>query len=117
MTDLVAAVKVRGDVDAPEKIRKTVQNLGLEKSNQIGLYEDNESVRGMLKKAKDFIAYGEISEEVVEQLEERYGKSEAGEVIDARPPSKGFRSAKKNVNQGGSLGNHGNIDDLIKRMV
>lgn len=114
---MIAAIKVRGNVDVPKPIKDTMTNLGLKNRNQIRLYEDTESIRGMLNKAKDYIAYGEVSEETVEKLEERYGNAEVGETISARPPSKGFKNTRKNVNQGGSLGKHENIDELIERMV
>ena len=114
---MIAAVKVRGNVDVAKPIKDTMRNLGLDKRNQIGLYEDSDSLRGMLDKAKDYIAYGQVSEETVEMLEDRYGDAESGNTISAKPPKKGFRNTRKNVNQGGSLGNHENIDDLIQRMV
>lgn len=114
---MIAAVKIRGNVDVPQPVKDTMTNLGLRNRNEIRLYEDTESVRGMLNKAKDYIAYGEISEETVEMLEERYNNVETGNTISAKPPSKGFKNTRRNVNQGGSLGNHGEIDDLIQRMV
>ncbi len=114
---MIAAVKVRGNVDVPQPVKDTMTNLGLKNRNEIRLYEDTESVRGMLNKAKDYIAYGEISEESVELLEERYDGVEVGNTISAKPPRKGFKNTRRNVNQGGSLGNHGEINDLIQRMV
>lgn len=115
---MIAAVKVRGNVDAPKPIRDTMENLGLENRNQIVIFEENDSVEGMMNKVKDFITYGEISEEVIEQLEERYNlEVENGTVIDARPPSKGYKSTKKGVNQGGSLGKRSSIDSLVERMA
>lgn len=114
---MIAAVKVRGNVDAPQPVIDTLENLGLEKKNQIGIYEDTESIRGMLNKAKDFITYGEVDEETLEELQERYGEIEPGTVIDARPPSKGFKDTRKNVNQGGSLGERNSIDDLLLRQA
>lgn len=114
---MIAAVKIRGNVDVPQPVKDTMTNLGLKNRNEIRLYEDTESVKGMLNKAKDYIAYGEVSEETVEMLEDRYGSAEVGNTINAKPPRKGFKNTKRNVKQGGSLGNHGEIDDLIQRMV
>ena len=85
---MIAAVKVRGNVDVAKPIKDTMKNLGLDKRNQIGLYEDSDSLRGMLDKAKDYIAYGEVSEETVVMLEDRYGDAEAGNTISAKPPKK-----------------------------
>ncbi|MFP4038641.1 MAG: uL30 family ribosomal protein [Candidatus Nanohaloarchaea archaeon] len=114
---MIAAVKVRGSVDAPHTIEDTMQNLGLENRNQIVFYEENDSIKGMMNKAKDFITYGEVSDDIIEEVEERYEEVESGTVIDARPPSKGFRNTKKGVNQSGSLGKRDSIDSLLKRMI
>lgn len=114
---MIAAVKVRGNVDVPKPIEDTMTNLGLKKRNQIVFFEESESVEGMMNKAKDFITYGEVSDEVIEEVEERYQEVESGTVISARPPSKGFRDTKRGYNQGGSLGKRESVDSLIKRMV
>jgi large subunit ribosomal protein L30 len=114
---MIAAVKVRGNVDVPQPVKDTMTNLGLKNRNQIVFYEDSDSVRGMMNKAKDYITYGEVSEEVIEKVKERYEKVESGKVISARPPSKGFRDTRRGFNQGGSLGERKSLDSLIERMV
>jgi ribosomal protein L30/L7E len=114
---MIAAVKIRGNVDVPQPVEDTMTNLGLKKRNQIVFYEDSESIRGMMNKAKDFITYGEVSDEVIEKVEERYQEVESGTVVSARPPSKGFRDTKRGFNQGGSLGKRKSVDSLIERMV
>jgi len=118
MTEMIAAVKVRGNVDVPKPVKDTMTNLGLKNRNQIVVYEKDGSVEGMMNKAKDYITYGEVSDEVIEMLEERYEEDvEHGTVIAARSPSKGFKSTKKGFKQGGSLGKRPSVDSLIKRMV
>jgi len=117
MADMIAAVKIRGNVDVPKPVQDTMTNLGLENRNQIVLYEDDDSIKGMMNKAKDYITYGEVSDEVVEMLEERYEEVGHGTVISATPPSKGFKSTKKGFSQGGSLGKRPSVDSLIKRMI
>ena len=116
---MIAAVKVRGNVDVPQPVKDTMTNLGLKKKNQVVLYEENDSILGMMNKAKDYITYGEVSDEVVKALEEKYGEASHGKVYSLSPPSKGFKGTKRHVNQGGSLGKRGTgeLDDLVKRMV
>lgn len=115
---MLAAVKIRGDVDAREKVSRTLKDLGLEKKNQVTVYEDSDSVRGMLKVVKDYVTYGEVDEETVERLEERTGEEiENGTTINLSPPSGGFKNTKKNSGQGGSLGERSDIDDLVAKMV
>jgi len=49
---MIAAVRVRSEIDAREKATKTLQNLGLEKNNQCVVYEESDSVKGMLETVK-----------------------------------------------------------------
>ncbi len=115
---MIAAVRVRGDIDASQNISRTLYDLQLRKKNQCVLLEENDAMRGMLRKAKDYIAYGDVDDETIEKLEERKGsKVEAGDVIDLAPPSKGFRDTRKQVGQGGSLGKRGDMNHLVQRMV
>ena len=115
---MIAAVKVRGSVDANKKARTTMENLNLDKKNTLVVYEDSDSIRGMFSRAKDYITYGELSEETVEALEEKKGEEvESGDSFSMTPPSGGFKNTKKQVGQGGSLGKRDNLDKLVQRMV
>lgn len=115
---MIAAIKVRGEIDAGRKVSKTFETLSLEKKHQLVLVEDNDSMRGMLNKVKDYIAYGDISDETLEALEEETGRDlEAGDTVSLTPPSGGFRSTKENFEAGGSLGDHKNLDELVKNMM
>ncbi|MFB6241933.1 MAG: uL30 family ribosomal protein [Candidatus Nanosalina sp.] len=111
---MLAAVRVRGQVDVTDKISATLDSLGLRKKNQVVLIEeDNEAHKGMLNKAKDYIAYGEVSEEVAEKLQE---KSEDG-AASLTPPSGGFKDTRKNVAEGGALGKRKDMDKLVQKML
>ena len=116
---MIAAVKVRGDVDASEKISATLESLGLVKKNQVVFAEeDDESVKGMMKKAKDYIAYGTVSDDVVEEIEEAKDvEVDVGTRVSMTPPSGGFKSTKKNFNDGGALGERPNMDELLQNMI
>lgn len=115
---MIAAVRVRGPVDVPPKAATTMENLNLTKKHQIVVFEESDSIKGMMNIAKDFIAFGEISDETIEALEEKKGSEiESGDVFDCRPPKKGFKNTRMQYGQGGTLGNHEEIDDLVMRMV
>lgn len=116
---MIAAVRIRGDVDVAHNISRTLQDLKLTKRNQLVVFEENDAVLGMMNKAKDFITYGEVSEETLEALAERAGKDtlESGDTINLHPPSGGFEGTKKQVGQGGSLGKRDNLDELVQKMV
>ena len=113
---MIAAVKVRSSIDAPEEARKAMETLGLEKPNQVVFFEEDEAIIGNMEKAKDFITFGEASEEVIEEFEDRYSDVEHGTTVDARPPSGGYSDTKRGVNQGGSLGRRKSMDSLLERM-
>lgn len=115
---MIAAVKVRGDVDASRKASETLKHLNLTKKNRVVVYEDSDSVRGMLNHAKDYIAYGELSDELLEKLEEKKGEDlESGDIFDLNPPTGGYKSTKRQAGQGGALGRRENLDELVGRMV
>lgn len=115
---MIAAVRVRGDIDASQNVSRTLHDLKLRKKNQCVLLEERDAMMGMLAKAKDYIAYGDIDDETLEKLEERKGDDVGvGDVIDLAPPTKGFRDTRKQVGQGGSLGKRGDMDKMIARMV
>lgn len=115
---MLAAVRVRGQVDINEDIEYTLDNLNLDKKNKISVFEDTPANEGMMNKVKDFITFGEISEETVEKLEEEKGEDlESGDSFSMHPPKKGFRDTRKQVGQGGALGKRDDIDELISRMV
>lgn len=115
---MIAAVKVRGSIDARQKTQRTLEDLSLEDRHEVVVFEDSDSIRGMLNIAKDYITFGEISDETVEALEERKGEElESGDTVNLAPPSGGFRDTKKQVGQGGSLGEREDLDELVQKMV
>ncbi len=112
---MIAAVRIRGQVDVPDKINATLQTLGLTKKNQVVLVEDdNDAHQGMLKKAKDYLAYGEVNDDTVEKIREKTGE---GNIASLAPPSGGFKDTRRNVNEGGALGKRGDMDELLQKML
>ncbi|PSH01039.1 MAG: hypothetical protein BRC30_00375 [Nanohaloarchaea archaeon SW_7_46_7] len=115
---MIVAVQIRGRVDARDKAKKALDHLGLQNRNQAVLLEDNDAIRGQLSVAKDYITYGTVSDETVENLEEASDTSlETGETVNLTPPSGGFKDTRQQVGQGGSLGERNNMDGLVNKMV
>jgi ribosomal protein L30/L7E len=106
MSKLVA-VKIRGSIDSRASIQKTLDSLKLGNKNNVVVLEDTDSNRGMLRKAKDYIAYGEVEDDVAEKVEES----------NLTPPSGGFKSTKRQYHQGGSLGQRGDMESLLEKML
>ncbi|PIN87412.1 50S ribosomal protein L30 [Candidatus Woesearchaeota archaeon CG10_big_fil_rev_8_21_14_0_10_32_24] len=138
----IAIVLVRGLVDVSAQVKDTLQMLHLTRKNHCVVIVDNPVNRGMIKKVKDYIAYGEISEETYNKLVEKRGTEFQGREQDGKkkysykfleingkkykpyfrlnPPRKGFgrKGIKVAFKAGGSLGNRGNkMNDLIERML
>ena len=63
-----AVVLIRGLIGINKDIKKTLYLLKLRKKHVCIVIENNESNRGMLKKAKDYITYGEIDEKTLKEL-------------------------------------------------
>jgi large subunit ribosomal protein L30 len=114
---MIAAVRVRGLTGVKHDIKDTMSYLNLHRKNYCVILEKKPNVIGMLKKAKDFLTWGEVSKEVIELLKKR---DEGKKFFRLNSPRKGFgrKGIKTPFGIGGALGYRGeNIDDLIKRMV
>jgi len=114
---MIAAVRLRGPVDVDQQTEDTLSNLNLHKTNQLVVFEESRSIRGMMNHAKDFITFGEVTEETVEMIEEEEGSFESGDSFDTRPPRKGYEDTRSQVGQGGSLGEREDMDELVRRML
>ena len=72
---LYSVVRVRGSINVKPDIKKTLQMLRLTRVNHCVLINGkNESYRGMLNKAKDYITWGEIDKETLIELIKTRGR-------------------------------------------
>jgi len=117
----IAAIRLRGKFNVRKEIEDTLCLLGLKRKNTCVILEPTKQNLGMLRKAKDYITYGEISEEVLKKLLEKKKPQKQTEkkIIFRLPnPRKGFKSIKKGFNQGGDLGYRGDkINELLERII
>ena len=113
---MICIIRIRRGVPTPA-VRKTLELLRLSKANTASLAVDSPQLRGMLVVCRDFVSWGQISDAMVKRLEEKKGKSE-GKVrsFHLRPPTKGYRSIKRPY-PSGSIGDRGDIEPLLKRMI
>ena len=120
----------------PEKQAKLRKERKIDLDEIKVLIEDNKVNRGMLKRVKDFVAYGEISDEVLGKLIEARGKPvdkskkvdlEKAKALDYKganmksffrlhPPRKGIK-AKVHYPKGVLGNNKEGINKLIERML
>jgi large subunit ribosomal protein L30 len=62
------AVRVRGHTGVRGEIADTMSHLRLHKVNHAVVVPKNDSYTGMLRKARDWIAYGELSQDTLAEL-------------------------------------------------
>ena len=112
---MIAVVRIRGDVNLAPDVRTTFNTLRLRKKHTCILAEPKPEFLGMVQKVKDFVTWGEVSEETVQLLK----KSGDGPVFFLHPPRGGFerKGIKVPFNKGGALGvRKEGINSLIVRM-
>lgn len=139
---MLAAIRLRGGIGVRREIEDTLKLLGLRKKFSCCVVPEEKTYLGMLRKAKDYITYGEIDRETLKELiEKRFKRTPANlrkignakspeEILNKvlnekislhfslHPPRGGLKSIKLAYKQGGDLGYRGKaINELIKRML
>jgi large subunit ribosomal protein L30 len=121
---LIAAVWIRNTTEASHTIRDTLEMLRLRRKNTCVVFDKTPAITGMLQKAKDFVTYGEITEETYNTLVQKRGEKDAAGKIKPHfhmhPPRGGFERGgiKHSFQQGGALGYRGaKMDELVRKML
>ncbi len=138
----LAVILVRGLVNVNSAVKDTLAMLRLRRKNHCVVIDDNPVNRGMILKVKDYVTWGEVSEDIFSDLITQKGEEFKGRTTDRKkkysyrtisvkgkkfkpyfrlnPPRKGFgrKGIKVAFKAGGALGYRGKkINDLIKRMI
>ncbi len=87
---MIAVILVRGMIGADREVRETLTRLGVTRKNSIVFLEDTPSVRGMLEKARAYVTYGPVSDELVKRVVEARGEP----CAELKPRFPGMRSKK-----------------------
>ena len=143
---MYAVIRVRGTANITGDIKDTLHILRLNKPHHCVIVPENDSYKGLLHKAKDYITWGEIDDKTLVALVEKRAKISHTKKIDPKksksiaesikdgkikdteirplfqlaPPRKGFekKGIKKTFTQGGALGyRKEKINALIERMI
>ncbi len=117
----LAAILLRGLINTKHDIHQALVILRLRKKHVCVLLPDNATNRGMLEHCKDYIAWGEVDEATVKELDSKRAKQE-GKITHyhLNSPRGGFErnGIKKTYEEGGALGYRANkIGELIKKMI
>ena len=65
---MYAVIRVRGQPDVNVDIRRTMELMNLTRVNHCVIVPENDVSKGMLQKAKDYITWGEVSEETLTEM-------------------------------------------------
>jgi len=76
-----AVIRIRGHVNVHPKIKKTLSLLNLTRANHCVLVPENKNMKGMLQVAKDYITWGEVTDETITNLLEKRGKLPGDEPL------------------------------------
>ena len=141
----IAVVRLRGIRNIAPKTKHTMKLLNIEKENNCVIIEDTPQNMGMLKRCKDYITYGVISEKTLFELLKKRGEKgsrmlreimEEDEIKEVakkvmhkenmrnfidpvfrlHPPRKGYKTIKKPAPEG-DLGPREDMNSLIKKMM
>lgn len=69
-----AVIKVRSSINVRKNIKDTMKMLHLTRINHCVIIPETKDYKGMLQKAKDYITWGEIEDNVLEELIIKRGK-------------------------------------------
>lgn len=143
---MIAAVRIRGRVKVPKKIKDTLYLLRLRHKYVCSIYKESKEILGMLEKVKYYIAYGNIKEETLISLIKKRGRKKGNRKLNEEevnramklvkegkglkeigflkpffrlnPPKGGFKKSTKQLYPKGTLGFIGNeINKLIVSML
>ena len=118
---MIAVIRISGMVKVKKPIAETLDRLKLKRKYACVLVDEkDENIMGMVKKVKDFIAYGPIDKDTEKKLIEARGKKDVEGNLKPffrlHPPRKGINS--KLPYPKGVLGNNKeDINKLIERML
>ena len=119
---MIAAIRIKGKIGIRKDINETLDRLRIRRKYACVVIKGTKEEMGMVEKLRDFIAYGNISDEVYKELIKQRGKKDSEGKLKPffrlHPPRGGIES-KKHFGVGkGVLGNHGDkINELILRML
>lgn len=78
---MLAVIRIRGRVGVRRDIRDTLKMLNLEKKHRCVVIPETPQYLGMVKKVKDYVTWGKISEEIFIELLKKRGRTLKNEKI------------------------------------
>lgn len=141
---MYAVIRLRGTVKAKKEVIDTLKMLRLNRKMHCVLIKETPDLKGMVRRVKDYVTWGEINDDILKLLIQKRGrkignrrvsKEEVNKIFNEiknnniknsgikpvfrlTPPSKGFKKSIKQHYPKGELGyRRKEINELLKRMI
>lgn len=141
---MIIVIRISGLVEVPEKVQETLFRMRLRRKYCAVILPDSEESDKLLKKVRNFVAFGKLNKETLIELLTKRAKSIGNKKIDAKsladsiekaksinlspfgikpffrlhPPRKGIETKTHFPIGKGVLGdNKEKINDLVRRML
>ena len=136
---MILVIRISGMVEMSKRVQETLFRMNLRRKYSAVLIEENEETEKLLQNIRNFVAYGKVDSNLIEELISKRGKSIDNKKIDSKkiaeliekdgidksglkpffrlhPPRKGINSKKHYPS--GVLGDNGEkISGLVRRML
>ncbi len=112
---MIAIIRIAGRTGLKKDVAETLRRLRLKRKYSCIVIEETKEILGMVKKVKDFVAYGEINKETYKKLMEKRGQKTKN-FFRLHPPRGGIKS-KEHFPKGVLGDNKEKINELIERML
>lgn len=120
---MIAVIRISGEIGLDSDVKETLFRMRLRKKYSCVVFDKiTPELNGMLKKVRNFVAYGEIDDATHKELIAKRGKKIEGKLklfFRLHPPIGGIDSMKHfGVTSKAVLGDNGKeINSLIRRML
>lgn len=79
---MLAVIKIRGDVGVRRGIKDTFNMLNLERKNTCVVIPETPQYLGMVKKIKDYVTWGPVSEEILTEMVRKRARTKDNEKLN-----------------------------------
>lgn len=113
---MYAVVRIRGTTNISKDKEDTLKMLNLSIVNSCVIVSDTPQYLGMMRKVKDYVAFGPVKKETIDEIVKKRGLKNGEYIFRLNPPRKGLKSVKLPYPKG-DLGFRKEMDELLKRMM
>lgn len=115
-SNMIAVIRITGDVNLDGKTRETFNRLKIRRKYSCIVLKPTKEQEGMISSVRDFVAFGEISEDTFKKLKDKRGNPANPNFFRLHPPRGGIKT-KFHFPKGVLGNNKDKINDLIGRML